>query len=159
MSFYSQYYFHKCSFGNLAAERAVFPFWYSYNKTCHTYFFLSIYTVFWYGTGILKWSEEELKEMDRKSRKLPTMHWVHHPRADTDLYTKRANGRWLVSVEDGIRIGLESWMRYFSQIRKLRDAGVLKAEKILKRKEEVHEYYDRCIADQGNYFKWDNVKT
>uniref|UniRef100_A0A0L8G2V3 ATP-dependent DNA helicase n=1 Tax=Octopus bimaculoides TaxID=37653 RepID=A0A0L8G2V3_OCTBM len=46
-----------------------------------------------YGAGILKWTEEELKEMDRKSRKLLTMHGSHHPCVDTDrLYMKRANG-------------------------------------------------------------------
>lgn len=65
-----------------------------------------------YGTGILKLTEKEQKEMDKKSRKLLTMHGVHHPRVDTDcLYMKRTNrGREPISVEDCMFIVLESLM-------------------------------------------------
>lgn len=55
-----------------------------------------------YGTGILKGTEQKLKVMDEKLRKLLTLFGAHYPTADTDrLFTKTANGgRGLISVED-----------------------------------------------------------
>ena len=37
-----------------------------------------------YGAGILKWTADESKNMDRKSRKILTMHGAFHPKSDTD---------------------------------------------------------------------------
>ena len=53
-----------------------------------------------YGTGI------EVKDMDRKRRKLLTMHRSIHPQSDVDcLCCKRAEGgRGLKSVEEGIEL-------------------------------------------------------
>lgn len=43
-----------------------------------------------YGADILKWTTEELKNMDRKLRKIMAMHAAFHPDSDTDkLYLTR----------------------------------------------------------------------
>ena len=54
-----------------------------------------------YGAGILKWTTNELKNMDRKSRPIMTMHGAFHPKSDTDrLYlTREKGGRGLISSE------------------------------------------------------------
>ena len=52
----------------------------------------------------LKWTREELKQMDQRTRKLMTMHKALHPRDDVDrLYVSRKQGgRGLASIEDYI---------------------------------------------------------
>ena len=59
--------------------------------------------VFRYGAGILEWKESELKNVDRKSRKM--MYGALHPKSDVDrLYIKRKEGgRGLMSVEHCVR--------------------------------------------------------
>ena len=58
-----------------------------------------------YGAGMLEWRFYELKELDRKTRKLLTMHKGLHPKSDVDkLYVSRKEGgRGLVSSESTIR--------------------------------------------------------
>ena len=57
------------------------------------------------GAGVLEWILYELKELDRKTRKLLTMHKGLHPKSDVDkLYVSRKEGgRGLVSCESTIR--------------------------------------------------------
>ena len=46
-----------------------------------------------YGAGIISWRVDELKAVDRKTRKLLTIYGALHPQADVDrLYYKRAGG-------------------------------------------------------------------
>ena len=46
-----------------------------------------------YSFGIVNWHQEELQKLDRKTRKLLTIHRQHHPRADVDrLYVPRKQG-------------------------------------------------------------------
>jgi hypothetical protein len=54
-----------------------------------------------YSFGIINWRMEEMKQIDRKTRKTLTMYNMHHPKADKDrLYVKRKEaGRGLVQVE------------------------------------------------------------
>jgi hypothetical protein len=54
-----------------------------------------------YSFGIINWRIEEIKQIDRKTRKMLTMYKIHHPKADIDrLYVKRKEGgRGLVQVE------------------------------------------------------------
>ena len=54
-----------------------------------------------YNFGIINWRTEEIKIIDRKTRKILTMYKVHHPKADIDrLYVKRKEGgRGLVQSE------------------------------------------------------------
>ena len=48
--------------------------------------------VIYYGP-FLKWSIDELKQMDQRTRKLITMHKALHPRDDVDrLYVSRKEG-------------------------------------------------------------------
>ena len=37
-----------------------------------------------YGAGIIEWTKEELKDMDRKTRKILTIYKCFHPRDDVD---------------------------------------------------------------------------
>ena len=37
-----------------------------------------------YSFGIINWRTEEIKKIDRKTRKMLTMYKMHHPKADTD---------------------------------------------------------------------------
>ena len=57
-----------------------------------------------YTGGIIDWTEEEKKDLDRRTRKLLTMHKGLHPRADVDrLYIPRkAGGRGLRKIKDTI---------------------------------------------------------
>ena len=52
----------------------------------------------------MDWTVDELKEADRKTRKLLTLHGALHPRSNTDrLYLPRAEGgRGLISFEECI---------------------------------------------------------
>jgi len=54
-----------------------------------------------YSFGISDWRTEEIKKIDRKTRKMLTMYKMHHPKADTNrLYVKRKEGgRGLVQTE------------------------------------------------------------
>ena len=67
-----------------------------------------------YGVGIINWTKEELRKMDRKTRKLLTIHNAMHPQADVDrLYMKRAEGgRGLISLEECVELECESLAKY-----------------------------------------------
>ena len=53
-----------------------------------------------YSAGILKWTKDELKTMDRKTQKIMTMDRMYHSQSDTDkLYIPRMEGgRGLLSI-------------------------------------------------------------
>jgi hypothetical protein len=57
-----------------------------------------------YSFGIINWRTEEIKKIDRKTRKMLTVYRMHHPKADTDrLYVKRKEGgRRLVQIEAAV---------------------------------------------------------
>ena len=65
-----------------------------------------VVSVIRYGVGIVDWTKNELREMDRKSRKSSTIYRSMHPQSDIDrLYMKRvAGGRGLQSVEDTVEV-------------------------------------------------------
>jgi hypothetical protein len=54
-----------------------------------------------YNFGIINWRLEEMKQIDRKTRKMLTMYKMHHPKTDKDrLHVKRKEeARVLVQVE------------------------------------------------------------
>jgi len=54
-----------------------------------------------YSFGAINWRTEEIKKIDRKTRKMLTMYKMHQPKADIDrLYVKRKEGgRGLVQTE------------------------------------------------------------
>ena len=55
-----------------------------------------------YGFGILKWTTAELKQIDRKTRKIFTKYKFHHPKSNLHrLYLHRKlGGRGIISAED-----------------------------------------------------------
>ena len=57
-----------------------------------------------YSGALLKWTIDEHKQMDQRTRKLMTMHKALHPRDDVDrLYVSRIDGgRGLVSIENSV---------------------------------------------------------
>jgi hypothetical protein len=54
-----------------------------------------------YSFGIINWHQEEIQKLDRKTRKMLTVHRQHHPKADTEhLYVPRKDGgRRLMQIE------------------------------------------------------------
>ena len=45
-----------------------------------------------YGAGIIRWTKEELKSLDRMTRKVLTMNGAFHPKSDVDrLHVSRVN--------------------------------------------------------------------
>ena len=57
-----------------------------------------------YSETFLKWTREELKQMDQRTRKIMTMHKPLHPRDEVGrLYVSRKEGRrGLTSVKDSV---------------------------------------------------------
>ena len=57
----------------------------------------------------LKWTREELRQMDQRTRKLMTMRKVLHPRDDVDrLYVPRKEGgRGLACIEDSVDTSIQ----------------------------------------------------
>ena len=70
-----------------------------------------------YGAGIIEWTKEDTRQMDRKTRKLFTMHRSMHPQSDVDwLYWKRnEGGRGLQSIEEVVEIERASLGFYLHQ--------------------------------------------
>ena len=70
-----------------------------------------------YGAGLIKWTKDELRTIDRKTRKLMTIHKALHPRSDVDrLYlSRKEGGRGLISVEDCVDIEVQNLSDYISQ--------------------------------------------
>ena len=57
-----------------------------------------------YGAGILKWSKNELKQIDRKRRKIMTINKELHPRSDACKNIRfKKGGRGLQSCENYVR--------------------------------------------------------
>lgn len=69
-----------------------------------------------YSYTIINWTEAEIRQIDRKTRKLFTCHGAHHPKADVDrLYLKRTDGgRGLLQAEMSYKlafIGMENYLK------------------------------------------------
>ena len=67
-----------------------------------------------YGAGIISWTKMELEELDRRTRKLMTICWVHYPEADVDrLYLQRyEGGRGLRGLEGYEQVEVHSLEKY-----------------------------------------------
>ena len=67
-----------------------------------------------YSGPFLKWTRDELKQMDQRTRKLMTMRKSLHPRYNVDrLYVSRKEGgRGLASIEDSIDTSIQ-WLEAF----------------------------------------------
>ena len=69
-----------------------------------------------YSFGIVNWHQEELQKLDRKKRKLLTIHGQHHPKADIDrlyAYVPRKQGvRGLMQLEAAHAVEITKQMEY-----------------------------------------------
>ena len=65
----------------------------------------------WYGEGILKWNTNELKRLDRRTRKFMKMHGALHPKRDVDrVYLSREiGGRGLIRCGGYIEMEKTNW--------------------------------------------------
>ena len=103
-----------------------------------------------YGAGIIKWTKDEMQDLDRKTRKLLTLYGAHHPKADVDrLYMKRTNGgRGLIGVEDCVGMEVDSLEKYLSNtdeivLREVSRCGSMENKKNKKSKEDTIEEHIR----------------
>jgi hypothetical protein len=69
-----------------------------------------------YSFGIINWRTQEIKKIDRKTRKMLTVYKVHHPKADIDrLYVKRKEGgRGLVQIEAAYKAEIMNISEYLN---------------------------------------------
>ena len=70
-----------------------------------------------YSGPFLKWTRDELKQMDQRTRKLMTMHKALHPRDDVDrLYvTRKEGGRGLASIKDSVDASIQRLEDYIKK--------------------------------------------
>ena len=78
-----------------------------------------------YSGPFLKWTREELKQMDQTTRKLMTMHKALHPRDDVDrqYVSRKEGGRGLGSIEDSIDASILQLEDYIQK----HDGGLISA--------------------------------
>ena len=78
-----------------------------------------------YSGPFLKWTRDELKQMDKRTRKLMTMHKALYPRDDVDrLYVSREEGgRRLASFEDSVDASIQRLKDYIQK----HDEGLITA--------------------------------
>jgi predicted GNAT family acetyltransferase len=69
-----------------------------------------------YSFGIINWRIEDIKKIDRKTRKILTMYKMHHTKANIDrLYVKsKEGGRGLVQVEVAYKAEITSIAEYLN---------------------------------------------
>ena len=70
-----------------------------------------------YSGPFLKWTRDELRQMDQRTRILMTMHKALHPRDDVDrLYVPRKEGgRELASIEDSVDASIQLLEEYIGK--------------------------------------------
>ena len=77
-----------------------------------------------YSGPFLKWTRDELKQMDQRTRKLMTMHKALHSRDDVDRYVSRKEGgRGLASIEDNVDVSIQRLEDYMQK----HDGGLITA--------------------------------
>ena len=125
-----------------------------------------------YGAGIINWRVDELKAVDRKTRKLLTINRALHPQADVDrLYYKRADGgRGLISVEDCVEIEVNSLFGYLERskepfLKAVKEENLLssgtpkeaiKEKRMKSYKEKVlHGQYEKLTAGIRSSDSWE----
>lgn len=113
-----------------------------------------------YGAGIIKWTKNELEELDRKTRKLMTMYGAHHPKADVDrLYLKRCDGgRGLIGAEECVQAEVNSLDKYLSaseekMLKEVSLSSTLENKKYGRSKEDIQkkhqeEYESKALHGQ-----------
>jgi hypothetical protein len=66
-----------------------------------------------YSFGIINW-HQELQKLDQKTRKLPTIHGQHHPKADVDrlFVPRKQGGRGLMQLEAAHTVEITKLVEY-----------------------------------------------
>ena len=106
-----------------------------------------------YSAPFLDWRKEEIQELDRRTRKLMTMHKALYPKSNVDrLYISRnEGGRGLISVEDTIetsKIGLE---RHVQESKELLLSAAKRSD--MEVKETVKQYKNRRAKERKENWK------
>ena len=112
-----------------------------------------------YSAALLDWTEAELEQMYRKTRKLMTMHWPLNPKSDvarTSL-SRKERGRGLISVEETVNLAILGLERYVLTS----EEGLLIAarrvdgdyEQHLGMIESVEEFEERRRNERSNMLK------
>ena len=85
-----------------------------------------------YGAGTLKWNTDELKSLDRRTRKIITMNGALHPKSDNDrvYLSRKMGGRGLISCEGCVRMEEKNLGCYVRKLVELLIEGVKAAETI-----------------------------
>ncbi len=62
-----------------------------------------------YSGDFLKWTRNEIKQMDQRTRKLMTMHKALHHRDDVDILyvSRKEGGRGFASIEDSVDASIQ----------------------------------------------------
>ena len=113
-----------------------------------------------YSAAFLDWTKFEMKQLDRQTRKLMTMHNALHPKSNVDrLYLPRKDGgRGLLGVEDTVNIAKVSLKKYvnnsterlLSSLRIIEDDAFIESEadaKKRKRTERKENWKKRHCTD------------
>ena len=117
-----------------------------------------------YSAAFLGWAKEEIHRLDRKTRKLLTMHGGLHPKSNVDgLYVPRKEGgRGLLNVEDTINLAVIGLERYVSNSNE-RLLTAARAENAYGRESEaeykVRKKNERCQALKEKNLTWAVFKT
>jgi len=98
-----------------------------------------------YSFGIINWHQEELQKLDRKTRKLLTIHGQHHPKADVDrLYVSREQGgRGLMQLEAAHAV----------EIAKLVECGDRKEDPLIQVVRTHQHNTDSAMLQTATYLK------
>ena len=70
-----------------------------------------------YSGPFLKWTRDELKQMNQRTRKLMTIHKALHPRDDVDRLnvSRKERGRGLASIEDSVDASIQRLEDYIEK--------------------------------------------
>ena len=107
-----------------------------------------------YSAGILKWTKEDVQNMDRKTRKLLTIYRAFHPKGDVDrlYFERKKGGRGLIGVEDCVNIEVESLRQYVQQsdeklLKEVNDESMLEKGKTKNdiREEKLENYKQKTL--------------
>ena len=108
-----------------------------------------------YSGGIVDWTKEDVENMDRKTRKLMTIHRALHPRSSVArLYLPRkSGGRGMQSIEDCINIEKRALGQY---LKHNEDTWLKTAwkEKLIRVDEEPEMYKERVTSQRKE--DWEN---
>ena len=92
-----------------------------------------------YSAPFLNWTVDELKAIDRRTRKLLTMHKAFHPRDDVDrLYVGRKDGgRGLISIEECVE----------NSVLGLRECVENSSERLIRAAKDWYEVSEESVDD------------